>query len=654
MKHLILTINLLFLVSFFLRAQSTEELFTLPGLKYVMDINPNEETTKDFSRFYMNSLSVGDIDYHIYELKDGQWIIHYFDGKRVFQTHLPGVAGRLLYDFGLEPGDEMKFFNDQNYILEDKSQVEMEDGLERITLTFHHDEDPDNKLTIIEGIGFTQHALSHFNQTYPVELKCVTSDMGIAYMEEDFSLNECENRSCVNMRGNFLLSGSDNEVTVDHDFAYFDSVSMTFGDGSQFDNLVDSYNYADRGCYKVEVGLFNNCGEAYYYSDFYNNCEFLNWEKSTLSLNNFHFLDANIGFGISTSNKLYKTTDGGENWTDILLPYDNLFLGSMYFQDESTGIIAVPSNGSVEDILVTTDGGENWTEIQFDDLSFGRITMTKDGYVIARNSNGLYRFNIYGGELVKLDIPGYFVNPNFQVTDDNTLIIGQEISTDQEHASYLQISTDNGDSFTTIDLNFDDGVYAVYFLDRYHGFVGMNGDLYETKDGGITWTNTYSFEEDGRVEKISFDDAENGVIEINRRLYITKDGGQSWTIEHCDNQFYINRLQAIDGKYFACINNGIYTRLEEEEHICFVTNTDDISNANALEIIPNPALDQIQIVSDSGSSFEIQIFNSSGTKMIETDLEPSGKIDIAILPKGLYFLVANYNGNYQTLKFVKI
>ena len=654
MKHLWLTINLLFSVSTYLHAQSTEELFTLPGLKYVMDFNPSEETTTDFSRFYMKSINVGGIDYHIYELKDGRWIIHYFDGKRVFQTHLPGVAGKLLYDFGLEPGDEMQFFGNQNYTLEDKNEVEMEDGLKRTTLLFQHSDDPDTNLKIIEGIGFTKHALSHFNQTYPVELKCVTSDMGIAYMEDDFSFEECENRSCVNMRGSFLISANDNEVSIEHDFAYFDSISMTFGDGSQFDDLIESYTYDERGCYKIEVGLFNHCGEAYYYSDFHNNCEFLNWEKSNLSLNNFHFLNANTGFGISPSNKLFKTSDGGENWVEIPLPYENLFLGSMHFLDESTGIIAVPSSGSVEDILVTTDGGENWTDIQLDDLSFGRITLTRDEYIIARNSNGLYRFDLNGGELAKLDIPGFYVNADFQITDDNTLIIGQEISTDEEQASYLHISTDNGDSFTTNDLNFDNGIHSVYFLDRYHGFVGMEGDLYETRDGGITWTNIYSFEEQGRVEKISFDDSKNGVIEINRRLYITKDGGQSWSIEHCDNQLFINRLQAIDGKHFASINNGMYKRLNVEDHICFVTSTDEVLNPKEIEIIPNPALDQIRVISQKTSLLKVQIFSSNGTMFLETNPGPSGEINISELPRGLYFLVANENGNYQTLKFVKI
>ena len=83
-------------------------------------------------------------------------------------------------------------------------------------------------------------------------------------------------------------------------------------------------------------------------------------------------VDENLGFAgcgsdHASTNKIYKTTDG-QNWAQIKYFID-FTIGGMHFFDENTGIIVGTSAGKAA-IRRTTDGGENWTDIEIGDYSF--------------------------------------------------------------------------------------------------------------------------------------------------------------------------------------------------------------------------------------------------------------------------------------------
>jgi photosystem II stability/assembly factor-like uncharacterized protein len=91
-----------------------------------------------------------------------------------------------------------------------------------------------------------------------------------------------------------------------------------------------------------------------------------NWNivlQDTLNLEfrNISFLDENTGWIIVLNNdsrRIYKTTNGGNNWTKgYIMSHNSPFTNSIKFVNEYTGFTS-PIDGYA--ILKTTDGGYNW------------------------------------------------------------------------------------------------------------------------------------------------------------------------------------------------------------------------------------------------------------------------------------------------------
>ncbi len=115
--------------------------------------------------------------------------------------------------------------------------------------------------------------------------------------------------------------------------------------------------------------------------------------KSILSL---QFVNANLGYAVGTSGVLYKTINGGSNWTKTIIDTNatsfstNATLFSVHFTDTDTGY-AVGSN--MEGIIYkTVDGGTTWTNQKFSISVIMRgvyFTPTKTGYVVGRFNGGV-------------------------------------------------------------------------------------------------------------------------------------------------------------------------------------------------------------------------------------------------------------------------
>ncbi|MCH8329914.1 MAG: hypothetical protein IH946_00795, partial [Bacteroidetes bacterium] len=81
--------------------------------------------------------------------------------------------------------------------------------------------------------------------------------------------------------------------------------------------------------------------------------------------NSVSFVDEFVGYWV-LGEKLYKTTDGGANWTSSNLPLGHSAL-SIHFNDASNGVIGT-SDGTFNyygGILSTTDGGITWSDTAF-------------------------------------------------------------------------------------------------------------------------------------------------------------------------------------------------------------------------------------------------------------------------------------------------
>ncbi|MBK9334395.1 MAG: hypothetical protein IPM96_18800 [Ignavibacteria bacterium] len=112
---------------------------------------------------------------------------------------------------------------------------------------------------------------------------------------------------------------------------------------------------------------------------------------SSENLNSIDFIDANVGFVCGNSGKVYKTLNGGINWTLSNSGINTVNLSAIDFIDLNTGRV-VGSSGS---IFLTTNGGLSWSqEISgtsrnlIDVKFFGSYILVTGEYGILLNKNG--------------------------------------------------------------------------------------------------------------------------------------------------------------------------------------------------------------------------------------------------------------------------
>ncbi len=257
---------------------------------------------------------------------------------------------------------------------------------------------------------------------------------------------------------------------------------------SSMANLTDLY--ANRGNGRViAIGVNNGTPDVIMYSsDGGSTWNTANYTASDY-LNTINMLNANTGFVSGRWGRFAKTTDGGVTWdtsktaNPTLLPY---FCNGVSFINENTGWIAggTPSIGGVTKIWKTTDGGSNWTEqvsaysgpvgvkIQMLNENFGYLTC---GAALQRTTNG-------GVNWTLMNTPGPGSYSPLEVLDTSTVYTGSS-------NSQLYATTNGG--YTWDSLNFPVKAGTIFCTDWYNSQIGCAGAVIgvvgKTTNRGQSW-----------------------------------------------------------------------------------------------------------------------------------------------------------------------
>ena len=145
---------------------------------------------------------------------------------------------------------------------------------------------------------------------------------------------------------------------------------------------------------KIIIVGYGNGSTGYIYesSDFGNS-----WTlkfTSEFRLNKIIMVDELNGWASGTSYRVLKTTDGGENWTELIPSAGRAWIQSMYFENVNEGWL-LKEDGQ---ILVTTDSGLNWdVSIIKHDIASDLVFLNKDvGWMcgsngaILKTNNGVF------------------------------------------------------------------------------------------------------------------------------------------------------------------------------------------------------------------------------------------------------------------------
>ncbi len=162
------------------------------------------------------------------------------------------------------------------------------------------------------------------------------------------------------------------------------------------------------------------------------------------------------GGRVGSPTHLIKSTDGGHHWTSQSLDAQIAMITDLFFSSPDTGYVFGGTDANIQlahaKILRTTDGGKSWSSV----------------YESARPFEIIWKAHFPGRRTAYATLLSYA---------PNTL------------ERYVLKSTDGGEKWTELPLvNTGAKAFGVGFLDDKTGWVGCDQSIYETTDGGDSWS----------------------------------------------------------------------------------------------------------------------------------------------------------------------
>ncbi len=198
---------------------------------------------------------------------------------------------------------------------------------------------------------------------------------------------------------------------------------------------------------------------------------------TTQNLNDIYFVDSNTGWAVGISGVISKTTDGGASWT-MQTSGTTRYLYGVYFFDSNNGWV-VGGNGT---ILKTTDGGSSWNvqtsgtaqlnSVYFIDSSNGWAVGTSG--VILKTTDGGSSWNAQTSGTTQQLNHIYFIDSNtgWAVGNSGTILK----------------TTNGGSSWNAQICGTSQNLSYVYFISSNVGWtVGESGTVLKTTSGGVFW-----------------------------------------------------------------------------------------------------------------------------------------------------------------------
>lgn len=243
-----------------------------------------------------------------------------------------------------------------------------------------------------------------------------------------------------------------------------------------------------------------------------------NTSSSFLAL---HFPSSNTGFAVG-NNQIRKSVDAGVTWTSQTFPVSTMY-GAVHFRDEQHGLVS----GNSGTILVTSDGGTNWTSATTNTgfslwgichlNSTNAVAVGEYGTIIRSTDGGLNWSGITSGTTSS------FWAVNFY-DDQNGIAVGNGI---------IYNTSDGGVSWTSRGLSGSPDLRGVWYLEANTAIaVGSNGIAYKTTDNGVSWVAKPTGTPNS-LYAIHFLNSSLGVASGNSgTILITTDGGESWILQN--------------------------------------------------------------------------------------------------------------------------
>ncbi len=338
---------------------------------------------------------------------------------------------------------------------------------------------------------------------------------------------------------------------------------------------------------------------------------------------------------------LNKSTDGGHTFSMIKTKTGDMgcySMEEMFFINADTGFFSEVCQG-IASIYKTLDGGANWTDTGMGG-SYG-ISM-----FFLREDYGYYSF--YPGVpndsyLMRNGAPAFitkkyvFAHNNYQYPGQKTEIYFKNDSTglimcrDSLNHAVIINTANYGVSWTeTINLN-SEQFHDMFFISDSIGFVvGTNGTILRTTDFGEKWNSiTINLPED--LNSIDFADDGVGYITGNFGTVLkSTDMGESWASTNFinTNDLIYGRLFDNENAYILDANGKLYSN---QSGSTLTENRDD-----GISIYPNPVNDKLHLFVPKDIEFhKLEMYDLQGRSLL---ISMENEIDLSNYSRGIYLI----------------
>ncbi len=388
------------------------------------------------------------------------------------------------------------------------------------------------------------------------------------------------------------------------------------------------------------------------------------------SLEDFYqvtFPNHNTGYTFaSSSNALYKTTNEGNNWTAVKVPFE---IFKIQFFDGNTGIAV----GSYF-LLKTVNGGKAWNYLplpdsagtwQFLDVNtgFSSRCCSYDDYFYKTTNGGLNWSTqpFYNSTIYDFEFPSHNIGYMFNAWDTSKLL-----KTTNNGNNWLFVRNLDFDSSITRDLHFineNTGFISGFIPDP---FVQETYELFKTTDGGIHWDFNSSY---GAYIKIKFFDENTGFLISNEfigsenKIYKTTNQGNNWVDYHVGER-RINDIEFIDDNTGYVVGNvGLIKKTTTGGSVFIENNSSTVPSGFTLyQNYPNP-FNPETVISYSlkrNSFVTLRIFDILGKEInsLINEKQNTGSYSVNFngknLPSGIYFYKLQAGNFSKTRKMVMV
>ncbi len=314
------------------------------------------------------------------------------------------------------------------------------------------------------------------------------------------------------------------------------------------------------------------------------------------------FLNADTGWACGGGGRVVRTYDGGASWEIVL--NQTGYLRSIEFSDALHGIC-----GSLDSLVYrTTDGGDTWTEISDQlaqpiqgicgisaptpDVFYGSGVVFTPAFVVKSTDAGATWSHIDMSAHSEMLIDVHFFDA------DTGLVTGGSWSNN----SGMQIlrTTDGGATWTEVlntgtgqewgwKLQSPDGIHVYASIEVWTP-VNTPTRIARSNDRGLTWTLDTISPAPIRLQGIGFLTTEKGWAGDNTLLK-TADGGDTWAMEISPIQSF-NRFHRVNDHLAFAGAWGIYRYNETQTGVTSFPRTPD---RESITVSPNPATGVVQV-----------------------------------------------------------